>query len=806
MQTMKVRFIILMALMSCTLYVGAQCVGSQGQISWHYWENIPYNDIEQLYVDDTYPNGPDKVKKLNSISSPSNYDDYFGSVMKGFISVPNTGAVTFNLTGDDQTVFYLSNNASAAGLDTVALVSNWTNPGEHFKDSINQTSTPRMLTANQLYYFEIHHKEGGWADHVALYWQRPHTSDTTWQLVTTDYLTDVCDPLCPPKGTECDDGNASTIDDIQDGLCNCVGQPAKGSIPVGERGKLEAYFYKDVTYDDGRISTMLADPDFPSMPDSLVVLPDGPNAQHGGSRDYYGTYIQGFLTVPETGQYDFNMTGVFQFKMYLSSDATEANKNADSLYTNWSTDRFEHYRYPHQTISSKTLLAGQYYYFEILHGVGTWGDRFSLFWKGPQHTDDHWHRIPSMYVYDYTDELACLPEGNGCDDGDPTTAMDQIVYTRSGGVVTDCGCEGTPCGGMTGVPCADPEADYVKYDYCETTNALDTRADDAWLSCTPAAVNPHITAHNGRHWIHYDLGDEYELQQMHVWNYNVSGETDKGFQSVSIDYSVDGNTWYHLGNYNWAQAPGNDTYSGFSGPNFNGEIGRYVMITSLDSPSTCRGIGKVNFGATVCPNEGLACDDDDETTLNDHYDDKCACIGYTAAQLNCQIDTLFINESEVGAQTYHAMRALMSEGKVMSAGNVHYAAGQDIILQSGFEVKMGGVFAADIEGCPTSAIALEEKPAEKTLKKKQRPAESLHVYAIDGLTDQTVRFYLPEPTSVYLELLDQKGNKLKSIIRHQYENHGDHYKRLQTIRLEPGVYMIRMTTDSGQYLERMTVL
>jgi len=46
------------------IMLGAQCIGTSGQVSWHYWEDIYHYDIEYLYVDDTYPQGPDKVRTL----------------------------------------------------------------------------------------------------------------------------------------------------------------------------------------------------------------------------------------------------------------------------------------------------------------------------------------------------------------------------------------------------------------------------------------------------------------------------------------------------------------------------------------------------------------------------------------------------------------------------------------------------------------------------------------------------------------------------------------------------------------------
>ena len=91
---------------------------------------------------------------------------------------------------------------------------------------------------------------------------------------------------------------------------------------------------------------------------------------------------------------------------------------------------------------------------------------------------------------------------------------------------------------------------------------------------TAPSPNP---ARGTGHWLHYDLGQVYQLTLMHIWNANeVIG---RGLNSVTIDYSIDGSTWNELGTYNWPQALGSG-YTGFDGPNFGGATAQYVLITA----------------------------------------------------------------------------------------------------------------------------------------------------------------------------------------------------------------------------------
>ena len=796
---MKHIFTTVMIILSCATQVWTQCVGTEGQVTWMYWGDQPEYGFDYFYSDETYPQGPDLTKTLFSVSSPFNYGSNFGSLTVGFIRVPQSGPVTFNVTGDDQTTFYLSTNDSKNNLVERAHVEAWTSRDEHEKYP-GQTSVSINLTANQNYYFEVHHVEGEGGDHVGLHWKNNFISQSEWTTITSLFLADVCDAPCPPAGRTCNDGNPSTTDDMQDGNCNCVGIPSTNNSCIGDRGIVQAYFFDD--HPGGDLNELYNDPDYPTMPDRMEINPNGLYAQWDGNISDYGVLIQGYLTVPLTGSYTFNLTGVSNVKFMLSTDESPSNLST-SIETIYGAGPFDHDVGDFngsQTSNDLNLVKGNYYYYEIHQKVPNYGQRFSVYWSGDLYEDDDWHRIPAMHMYDYACELACLPAGLACNDGNPETAMDEIV---------NCDCAGTPCGGNTGVPCDDASAFYNNYPYCETSYELDNRADDGWLSCV-AGSNPYISARSGNHWVHYDLGDEYRVNDMHIWNYNVPGLTSRGFQQVIVDYSLDGVTWTYLNTYTWNQATGNQGYSGFGGPDLNGEAARYIMFTSLDPPSTCRGISKVAFNVDTCPARGTACDDNLAQTVNDHYNSKCECNGYQQAELDCVIDTLFVNENEVSPNTYHAVKALISEDEILQSTDINYRAGMEIVLGAGFEVRGGANFLAEIEDCGGASLM----PVQKVNKSKgntqvntiEKREESLAIYAIKDMDVQTIHFYIPESSAVKLEILDQKSNIVASLLSHTLENYGDKYKRVQTSRLPQGIYLVRLTTQDNVITDKMLVL
>ena len=94
-----------------------------------------------------------------------------------------------------------------------------------------------------------------------------------------------------------------------------------------------------------------------------------------------------------------------------------------------------------------------------------------------------------------------------------------------------------------------------------------TNWGDTWTtngdSGNPPAVSPNPARGIGQ-WIHYDLGSQYQLTLMHVWNANEV--TNRGFNNVTIDYSTNGSTWTELGTYTWPKASGSSSYTGFDGP------------------------------------------------------------------------------------------------------------------------------------------------------------------------------------------------------------------------------------------------
>jgi len=132
-----------------------------------------------------------------------------------------------------------------------------------------------------------------------------------------------------------------------------------------------------------------------------------------------------------------------------------------------------------------------------------------------------------------------------------------------------------------------------------------TNWDDAWISCQ-TNESPNAKRDAG-HWIMYDLGDQYALQQSTIWNNNVPGETGRGFNQVVIDLSNDGEDWTELGTYSLAEGPGSTIYQGDAGPDFGGAVARYVLITALSNHGgDCYSLSEVKINAAISTTTSFA--------------------------------------------------------------------------------------------------------------------------------------------------------------------------------------------------------
>lgn len=171
-----------------------------------------------------------------------------------------------------------------------------------------------------------------------------------------------------------------------------------------------------------------------------------------------------------------------------------------------------------------------------------------------------------------------------------------------------------------------------------------TNANDMWLS---EVVAPGESA-----WIQYEFSRPLKLDEMWVWNQNQVVESSIGFgaKDVTIEHSIDGQTWVTLGQFELARAPGSGMYAANTTVDFAGEAARYVRLvihSNWGGILPQYGLSEVRFfhipvsarepkpdsgAAGVEPNTSLSWRSGREAVLHEVYlsDDELAVVNGTA--------------------------------------------------------------------------------------------------------------------------------------------------------------------------------
>lgn len=123
-----------------------------------------------------------------------------------------------------------------------------------------------------------------------------------------------------------------------------------------------------------------------------------------------------------------------------------------------------------------------------------------------------------------------------------------------------------------------------------------TNEKDSWLSCQTSVI-PNSEEATAYHWIYYDLGYNYALGTVKIWNYNVLNQTENGIKDGEIFYSENGESWVSGGLFQIPEASGKNDYRGWEGIDLEGIIARFIYIVAYSNwgNSNCTGLSEVRF-------------------------------------------------------------------------------------------------------------------------------------------------------------------------------------------------------------------
>lgn len=121
--------------------------------------------------------------------------------------------------------------------------------------------------------------------------------------------------------------------------------------------------------------------------------------------------------------------------------------------------------------------------------------------------------------------------------------------------------------------------------------------NDSWVSCE-TTESPNA-ARGISHWLLYEFAEPQSIGKMHIWNANKLDESHLGVNDVIIDFSIDGENWMELGDYQFPQADESNSYEGFDGPDFGGILVKKVLFTCLSNynalTNECMSLAEVQF-------------------------------------------------------------------------------------------------------------------------------------------------------------------------------------------------------------------
>ena len=140
--------------------------------------------MNDLTSDINYPTNPNGRALITSFEGPTNWADYYGTRIRGYLYPPADGNYTFWIASDDAGSLRLSTDDDPCHAVQIAYVANWTDSRQWNKEG-NQQSSPKPLLARHKYYIEALQKEGGGGDNIAVAWQGP---GITQQVIDGAYL------------------------------------------------------------------------------------------------------------------------------------------------------------------------------------------------------------------------------------------------------------------------------------------------------------------------------------------------------------------------------------------------------------------------------------------------------------------------------------------------------------------------------------------------------------------------------------------------------------------------------------------
>lgn len=362
--------------------------------------------------------------------------EHFGSRLRARVLPPVSGEYIFWLSGGNSAELWVGTSEVGTTLRRVARVLAATKPRQWSVDPL-QRSEPVILAAGEPVYVEVLQEAEG-DGHFAVGWTVPGSAIIEvvsgkallpWAAKPGDANDDGLPDEWANMNAAPDGGNALVPfdDPDRDGVDN-LGEFQRGSDPLRAdkpaSGALlcETWWHLPGNY----VSSLTSAPTFPSTPDEKFWVAD---LDYKLDEVDYGRRLRGWLTVPHSGDYAFDISADNAAQLWFGKTEVEFTKQIIAEVGGWSARRTTATG-SSQVSGDVALETGRRYYIEILHKQGYRDGHLSVRMRLPGFG---WTLLPSEWLYPWQPDTADSDDDGLPDSWEAANGMSSTVSRGSHG-------------------------------------------------------------------------------------------------------------------------------------------------------------------------------------------------------------------------------------------------------------------------------------------------------------------------------------------------------------------------------------
>lgn len=417
---------------SVTITVAAQQAGVTGCLTRSVWFDVSGYTLPDLYAYDATLSFPHFEDLLPGVEPPQNWADYYGTRLKGFLTVPTSGAYTFWIASDEASELKFDAQ-DGNGLKRIAYLNNAVSLRDWDRNATQKSATFN-LTAGTRYPIEAVHKEGGGNDFLSVAMSGPATNGR--EVVSRGFLSPFkTAPVFNPEITVALGSNrtvlwptnsvtlAALVYDLTPGPKPLTYKWSSTSAKVSFESATSAVsnvkftgpgiYEIKMTASDGlntSSGTVLVTVQNPLSPNAGGILREvwtgipgytlndlRNSAAYAGKpnttdvlstfeapsnwADNYGQRLTGFLQVPADGDYVFLISSDDESELWMNITGEAAAGAQKIAYATSATGKYNWTRYPSQQSASLHLLAGKRYFVQAFQKEGGGDDNLAVAYR-----------------------------------------------------------------------------------------------------------------------------------------------------------------------------------------------------------------------------------------------------------------------------------------------------------------------------------------------------------------------------------------------------------------------------------------